>query len=237
MISRLTLFRLCLILLVSAAPSRAAALRLACVGDSITAGYALKDPARDAYPAQLARLLGPDYEVRNFGVSAATLMDAGNYTYRTRPAHDEALAWGPDVVVIALGTNDTKAENIAAHPDDFMPSYRGLIARFRAANPAVKILVCLPPPAFPVAMGIAERVLVAEILPRIRQVATEQQLPLIDLHSPLLNAAALFPDRIHPNPEGAARIAQLVYGGLMLAIQPSAKSLDPAIDTAVVPVP
>ena len=54
-------------------------------------------------------------------------MDAGNYTYRTRPAHDAALAWRPDVVVIALGTNDTKVDNIAKHPDDFLPSYRGLI--------------------------------------------------------------------------------------------------------------
>ena len=68
-------------------------IHVACVGDSITAGYALADPAHDAYPSQLARLLGDGYEVRNFGVSAATLMDAGNYPYRERPAHDEALAW------------------------------------------------------------------------------------------------------------------------------------------------
>ncbi len=239
MSSRLPLLRsLSILLLVLAAHTLAlAALKVACVGDSITAGYALKDPARDSYPAQLARLLGADYEVRNFGVSAATLMDAGNFTYRTRPAHDEALAWQADVVVIALGTNDTKAENIAAHPDDFVPSYRGLIGRFRAANPTARILLCLPPPAFPVAMGIAERVLVTEILPRIRQVATAEQQPLIDLHSPLLDAAALFPDKIHPNPEGAARIAQLVYGDLMLATQPPAKSLDVSVNTAVVSVP
>ena len=222
MSARLPLFRLCLVLLVAAAhPLHGAALRLACVGDSITEGYALADKARDAYPAQLARLLGADFEVRNFGVSGATLMDAGDYPYRGRPAHDAALAWKPDLVVIALGTNDTKADNIPAHPDDFVPSYRGLIARFRAANPAVKILLCLPPPAFPVAMGITERVLVVEILPRIRQVATEEQLPLIDLHAPLADASALFPDRIHPNAEGAARIAQLVQCGLMLATQPA----------------
>jgi lysophospholipase L1-like esterase len=239
MISRLLRFRLCLILFSAAVaqPLPAAALRLACVGDSITAGYALADPAHDAYPVQLARLLGAEFEVRNFGVSGATLMDAGDYPYRGRPAHDAALAWKPDMVVIALGTNDTKVDNIPAHPDDFVPSYRGLIARFRVANPAVRILLCLPPPAFPVAMGITEHVLGAEILPRIRQVATEEQLPLIDLHAPLADASALFPDRIHPNPAGAARIAQLVYGELMLATQPAAKSLDPSVNTAVVPVP
>lgn len=222
---------------VAAHPLALAALKVACVGDSITAGYALKDPARDAYPAQLARLLGADYEVRNFGVSAATLMDAGNFTYRTRPAHDEALAWRPDVVVIALGTNDTKVDNIAKHPGDFVPSYRGLIGRFRAANPAAKIVLCLPPPAFPAGMGISEAVLVAEILPRIRQVAIEEQLTLLDLHTPLADAGALFPDKIHPDVEGAGRIARLVYGEVMFATTPAAQSLDPVANTAVVPVP
>ncbi len=239
MTPRLRLVRLVSILLVAvAAPVLAvAALKIACVGDSITAGYALADPARDAYPAQLARLLGRDFDVRNFGVSAATLMDAGNYTYRTRPAHDEALAWKPDVVVIALGTNDTKADNIAKHPDDFVPSYRGLIGRFRAANPAAKIVLCLPPPAFPEAMGIAESVLVAEILPRIREVATTERLTLLDLHTPLADAALHFPDKIHPDAEAAGRIAQLVYGEVMAATTPAATSLDPAVNTAVVPVP
>lgn len=222
---------------VAAHPLALAALKVACVGDSITAGYALKDPARDAYPAQLARLLGPDYEVRNFGVSAATLMDAGNFTYRTRPAHDEALAWRPDVVVIALGTNDTKVDNIAKHPGDFVPSYRGLIGRFRAANPAAKIVLCLPPPAFPEGMGISDAVLVAEILPRIRQVATEENLTLLDLHTPLADAAPHFPDKIHPDVEGAGRIARLVYGEVMFATTPAAQSLDPVANTAVVPVP
>jgi len=239
MIPRLPLVRsLTVLLFVLAAPVLVlAALKVACVGDSITAGYALADPARDAYPAQLARLLGADYEVRNFGVSAATLMDAGNYTYRTRPAHDEALAWAPDVVVIALGTNDTKVDNIAKHPDDFIPSYRGLIGRFRAANPSAKIVLCLPPPAFPEAMGIAESVLVAEILPRIRAVATEEKLTLLDLHTPLANAALHFPDKIHPDPEAAGRIARLVYGEVMFSTTLPAQSLDPAVNTAVVPVP
>lgn len=211
--------------------------RVACVGDSITDGYQMPDKAHHAYPAQLARLLGPGWEVRNFGVSGATLMRHGGYPYDQREASATALAWKPDVVVIALGTNDTKAENIAAHPDDFVPSYRTLIAGFRVANPRVKILLCLPPPAFPEAMGISDRVLQQEILPRIRQVATAEKLPLIDLHTPLTDAGALFPDKIHPTAEGAALIAQQVYGELMFATQPRAKSIDPALNTAVVPVP
>ena len=211
-------------------------LRVACVGDSITDGYQMPDKAHNAYPVQLARLLGPGWEVRNFGVSGATLMRNTGYPYDQRPAYGAALAWKPEIVVVALGTNDTKAENIATHPDDFIPSYRALIADFRAANPQASIFLCLPPPAFPEAMGISDRVLQKEILPRIRQVAAEEKLPLIDLHTPLENAAALFPDKIHPSPEGATRIAQLVYGELLAALQPAAKSLDKLVNTAVVPV-
>jgi lysophospholipase L1-like esterase len=213
------------------------AIRLACIGDSITDGYQIRDKPHNAYPAQLARLLGAGWEVRNFGVSGANLISTGGYPYDQRPACAAALEWKPDVAVIALGTNDTKTENIARHPDDFVPSYHALIARFRAANPQVKILLCLPPPAFPEAMGISDRVLQQEILPRIHQVAKEEKLPLIDLHQPLESAAELFPDKIHPTPAGAALIAQLVYGDLMLATQPAVKSLDPAVNTAVIPVP
>jgi lysophospholipase L1-like esterase len=136
---------------------------------------------------------------------------------------------------VALGTNDTKAENIGAHPDDFVSSYRALIGEFRAANPQARIFLCLPPPAFPEAMGISDRVLQQEILPRIRQVAAEEKLPVVDLHGALGNAAAFFPDKIHPTAEGAALITQQVYGELMFATQPRARSLDTSINTAIVP--
>lgn len=45
--------------------------RVACVGDSITYGYGAASPY-DSYPAVLGRLLGSDYEARNFGVDGTT---------------------------------------------------------------------------------------------------------------------------------------------------------------------
>jgi len=239
MIPRLPIIRFVSVLVFAlvASTSALAAVKVACVGDSITAGYALADPAHDAYPSQLARLLGDSYEVRNFGESGASLMDAGGYPYCKRQRHDEALAWGADVVVIALGTNDTKQENIAVHPDSFLPSYHGLIARLRVANPAAKFVLCLPSPAFPEGMGISNQILEAQILPLIRQVAAEEKLTLLDLHTPLADAAEHFPDKIHPDAVAAGRIARLVYGEVMFATTPPAQSLDPAVNTAVVPVP
>ena len=45
--------------------------KVACVGDSITAGSGVKEPEKK-YPFQLGRLLGADYEVKNFGVGDST---------------------------------------------------------------------------------------------------------------------------------------------------------------------
>ncbi|HOF09840.1 MAG TPA: hypothetical protein PLV33_07580, partial [Opitutaceae bacterium] len=66
MIPRLPIIRFVSVLVFAlvASTSALAAVKVACVGDSITAGYALADPAHDAYPSQLARLLGDSYEVR-----------------------------------------------------------------------------------------------------------------------------------------------------------------------------
>ena len=53
-------------------------IRVACVGDSITFGYGIKDRDKMSYPAQLGKRLGNKYEVRNFGVNGHTLLSKGN---------------------------------------------------------------------------------------------------------------------------------------------------------------
>ena len=63
------------------AQTPAAKIKVACVGDSITAGAGVKDPAKK-YPAQLGVLLGSGYEVKNFGVSGSTMLDAGDKPYK-----------------------------------------------------------------------------------------------------------------------------------------------------------
>lgn len=211
--------------------------RVACVGDSITAGYLLADPAQDAYPAQLARLLGAGWEVRNFGESGACVIDQGGYPYSKRLLHRQALEWKPDVVVIALGTNDAKPENIGAHPKAFVASYRALIARFRAANPGARIFLCVPPPVFSENTTIRGEIVRREIDPQVLEVARIEALPVIRLDEALHRAADRFSDTIHPDKIGAGMIAQTVYGELLFALTPPAKSLALDVNTAVVPVP
>lgn len=52
------------------------AIRVACVGDSITYGAKIEDNFLNSYPAQLQLFLGSDYLVGNFGASGYTLQKA-----------------------------------------------------------------------------------------------------------------------------------------------------------------
>src|ERR687894_708126 len=74
--------------------------RVACVGDSITYGAGVEDREKNCYPAVLQSLLGDRYEVRNFGVSGATLLTRGDKPYVKEKAYRAALDFKPHVVVI-----------------------------------------------------------------------------------------------------------------------------------------
>src|SRR4051812_42639772 len=48
--------------------------KVAAIGDSITAGAGTLNRTTDSYPSQLAQMLGDQWEVKNFGVTGATLL-------------------------------------------------------------------------------------------------------------------------------------------------------------------
>jgi len=55
--------------------------KVACIGNSITYGSGIPDRARDSYPAQLGRMLGDKWIVKNFGVSGRTMLKKGDFPY------------------------------------------------------------------------------------------------------------------------------------------------------------
>jgi lysophospholipase L1-like esterase len=199
---------------VLAAAPLMAAIKVACVGDSITAGAGLKNARDEAYPSQLAQKLGAEYEVRNFGVSGRTLLNHGDFPYAREKACQNALDWKADIVIIALGTNDSKPQNIK-FAREFVADYKSLIGSFRNANSAVRIYVCLPPPVTPPgAYAINEDVIKRQIIPLAKKVAREENTGLIDFHSELKGKQEYFPDKVHPNAEGAGLMAGIVFDAL-----------------------
>lgn len=183
-------------------------IRVACVGDSITFGSGIENREANSYPAQLGRMLGKKWDVRNFGVGGATLLKQGDKPYWNQPAFKQALAFVPDVVIIKLGTNDTKPQNWA-YKDQFVVDYVAMINSFKALGS--RIWICLPVPAFPERWGISDAVIVKETIPKIREIAAKADVPVIDLYRALAGRKSLFPDLIHPNAQGAEIMAQTIY--------------------------
>jgi lysophospholipase L1-like esterase len=190
------------------------ALKVACVGNSITQGAGIKDQIRDSYPSVLGRMLGNGYEVQNFGRSGATLLRNGNYPYWKVPEYQNAKSFNPDIVVIKLGSNDSKPLN-KAYWYDFEKDLSNMVDTFRLLPSKPKIYLCLPVPAIGIGnFGITDSVLINVIFPQIKIVAKAKKTELIDLHSALENRAELYVDRIHPNESGAVLIAKTVAKGL-----------------------
>ena len=196
-------------------------LRVACVGNSVTYGYGLRNRDRDAYPVRLQQMLDSTYganrfEVANFGHSGSTLLYKGHRPYVNLPEFRQALDFKPDWVVIHLGLNDTDPRNWPDWKEDFIPNYRALIDSFRVVNPEARILICKMTPIFDrhSRFQSGTRDWHAQIQTAIEQVALGAKVQLIDLFTPLHCRPDLFPDALHPNPEGALILAKTVYGAL-----------------------
>ncbi len=191
-------------------------IKVACVGNSVTYGYLLPDRERTAYPAQLQRLLGDDYEVRNFGHNGATLLNRGHRPYTRLPEFRQALDYRADRVVIHLGLNDTDPRNWPVYRDDFVADYEALIDSFRRVNPNCQVWICRLTPIFDrhARFRSGTRDWHRKIQSAIEAVATGRNVTLIDLNEPLHSRPDLFPDALHPDSVGAGILARTVYSSL-----------------------
>ena len=200
-----------LLLLIALAPvSSAEKIRVACVGDSITYGAGVEMREKNCYPVVLGGLLGDGYEVKNFGVNGATLLNAGDLPYTKQKAYKDALAFKPNIVIIKLGSNDSKPNNWKK-ADAFTKDYTALIESFQKLDGKPTVYLCTPAPAFQGAFGITEKVVKGEVKPKIESRAKELKLTLIDVHAAMADSPKLFPDQIHPNAEGAKLLAETIH--------------------------
>jgi lysophospholipase L1-like esterase len=118
----------------------------ACVGDSITAGWKLKEPA--TYTYKLGVLLGSGYETVNYGHSARTMLRAPveGWPYWESPMFTASQAYLPDIVTIMLGTNDAHPNNWPMLADDYYVDAVDMVTIYQnlPSNPRV-ILMTVPP--------------------------------------------------------------------------------------------
>ncbi len=184
------------------------AVKVACVGDSITEGSGLKSQSKSAYPVVLDSILGSRYSVLNTGRSAATLQKKGDLPYWNCNEFSNVFVFKPKIIVIKLGTNDTKPHNWKL--GDYEKDFQALIDTFRTIKSKPEIILCKPVPVFKTRWGINDSTLVNGAFPVIERIAIKNNLKVIDLYSGLKGNGANFPDDIHPNEAGAKKMAEIV---------------------------
>jgi len=186
-------------------------IKVACIGASITFGATIENREQNSYPAQLQKMLGNKYQVINYGVSGTTLLKNGNSSYWNTKEYKMALQANPNVVIIDLGGNDAKLIN-RIYLNEFESDYKEFIHSFTQLSSHPHIVLLLAMPSFEKdTTGIWDQTIVKQVNPHIQQVAFDNKVEVIDMHSPFINKEAIMPDKIHPTKEGATIMAQTIY--------------------------
>src|SRR5262245_47773534 len=142
---------------------------VACVGDSITYGYAASSSSK-SYPSDLQVLFGSGGMVRNFGRNSATLLSTGDLPYINQTEYTSATTFvsgaGASAVVdviIMLGTNDSKSYNWmptagTTRAAQFMTDLAAMVDHFTGLSTRPVVYLALPASFYTNSFGISESV-------------------------------------------------------------------------------
>jgi acyl-CoA thioesterase-1 len=171
--------------------------------------------SRNSYPALLQGLLGNKYQVLNYGHSGRTLLNTGDHPYRNSPFFKASLQSDSSIVLIMLGTNDSKPQNWKSV--DYEREVGGLVETYRSLPSNPQVFLMTPTSAFlkkgktEVAFKISDLTIENEIIPIVKRVAEETNTLVIDIFSATKGHPEYFPDGVHPNAIGNKAIAQTIY--------------------------
>ena len=190
--------------------------RVTCVGDSLTYGSGvLKTRETDSYPAQLQAKLGTSHIVSNYGLRNATASANGDLPYIDSQEYAQSLKSNPDVVILMLGTNDSKTQNWDAQ--EYEQGLKKLVESYKtlSSNPTVYLMrspYCYSVKENDIAeYNIQPDIVAGEIADIIAAVASETGIDVIDLYTPTEGKEQLYTDGIHFNADGYNLIANEVY--------------------------
>lgn len=203
---------LSILILILVQTIQAQKIKVACIGNSITYGAGIANREKNSYPAQLQVYLGEKFEVKNFGSSGSTLLNKGDYPYIETESYRQSLTFKPDIVIIKLGTNDSKPQNII-HSAQFKSDYLHLIDEYKKLPSKPRIILLTPLRCFLNDAQIAHELIQKDLAPVIQQVAYDEKLEIIDMYRLFGNEydSTLLPDKIHPSSIGAGVIAKHLY--------------------------
>ena len=191
--------------------------QVSCIGDSNTKGK---------YPQFLQEYLGDSFEVEKFGKGGATLLDGTNFPYYKTDEYKSSLKFTADIVLIMFGTNDAnikwcldktrKTKFVGSPQEEFKSEYIKLINTYKEKNPKAEIYILSPLPVW-VAKNPEKELIVERneqlnkwVIPTVKEIAQEQNLPLIDVHELMKNGFKYTIDGVHLTSEGYKVLAKKI---------------------------
>jgi acetyl esterase/lipase len=195
------------------------AAKIACVGNSITQGDWLANPAVQGYVALVQKMMGANHSVLNYGLSGRTMVRNGaDASYWKESKFADLFTVKPDIITIELGTNDTKPQNWTTQAN-YEADYSAFIDTLRkitTANPGPHpmIMPVLPPPAAANSYAISGTIMANQVIPAILKVAAAKGCTVIDANLPFLSKMSMVFDGVHPDSNGQKVLADLFYESL-----------------------
>lgn len=187
--------------------------RIACIGDSITFGAGVSKTRKTAaWTAVWQKSLGESFQVLNYGVSGATLQREGDFPYRKVGYLKRLGKAQPELIVLMLGTNDSKPYNW--DEARFAREYEELVMELKDMPWPHRLVLMTPPKAFPeektgvVAYDIQNEPIRETILPLIFTLGEKGGFQVIDLYALTETHPEYFDDGVHPNELGNRVIAE-----------------------------
>lgn len=189
---------------VSAQPVSGEIIKIACVGDSITAGSGDIN-----YPSYLQEILGAGYEVKNFGLGGAAVNykpeSDGTYFWYGSSQYSQSLIYDADYVFVMMGTNDVGSKDLNKFKEHY---YTYLVKPYLEAGS--EVIIMTSPFAYNYTMQNAD-IINTTIRDLQLELADEKNLKLIDINTATSGMRECFPDGLHGNASGYMIIAETIY--------------------------
>lgn len=197
-------------------------IKIACVGDSITYGFGIKNQPSNSYPRLLGNMLGSECTVSNFGNIRVTVQPDGDQPYISTKTYEKSIRYNADVLIFMMGSNDAKICNWK-NEKKFIEDYNTLLDSYLTGDEPPVVFLCTPASAlYPdgktdcaSTYGIQPDI-VDSIAETIRNIAKERGCPVIDINKSTKGHREYYSsDLIHLNALGAKVIADEVYASLI----------------------